>query len=113
MRFFSLSFFAALLLLCRVSGAASTTGRNMEREAVIWRELESIAPDAVPLFKDATIAGDSGNTTVAMALYRKVLDKAPGFDHAQRRLGMDLFQAGAVSEAYAFASSAVMIPEGA
>lgn len=80
-----LSFVAALSLFL-LSGAASA---GLDREAFedqVVAELAAIAPDAVPILEraeEARLAGDDAN---ARERYVQVLEAAPGFVHAQRRL---------------------------
>jgi len=85
-------------LLAVPAGAGSTAGRDMEKEAVIVAELEAIAPEAVNDFAAATKALDARNWEAASALYARVLDMAPNFDHALRRSAVANVQLGKYEE---------------
>jgi len=87
----------AALLVVPVS-AARNPGRDMEKEAVIVAELEAIAPEAVNEFVAATKAADARDWGTASALFARVLDKAPSFDHALRRSGFAFVQLGKYEE---------------
>jgi Zn-dependent protease with chaperone function len=55
-------------------------------EQAIYDKLDAINPQAVPLFKQATEALDAGDSTEAKRLYKRVLELAPDFPDALRRL---------------------------
>jgi Zn-dependent protease with chaperone function len=75
-----------------VAGAAKRT-RDPEFEQRITDELRAIAPDAAPLFAEATRLTDAGDPAGAERLLHQVLALAPRFDHAVRRLcGAELDQ---------------------
>jgi predicted TPR repeat methyltransferase len=44
-------------------------------------------PAAVPIYRDATTAGDAGDYEKSKELYQQVLSMAPNFSTAYRRLG--------------------------
>src|SRR5215813_11251584 len=69
-------------------------GRDMDRERVIWQELEKVAPKYVETFKAATEAFDKQDFGRAATLYRQVMENAPKFDHVYRRLGSSLALSG-------------------
>jgi hypothetical protein len=79
----------AVLFASARSSAAPPAARISARDAVfeekITRELEAMAPDAVPIFKDATAALDANDPAKAAALYARVIELAPNFTHAKRR----------------------------
>jgi tetratricopeptide (TPR) repeat protein len=55
-------------------------------EQAIYDKLDAINPEAVPLFKQATEALDANNLIEAQRLYKRVLELAPDFPDALRRL---------------------------
>jgi tetratricopeptide (TPR) repeat protein len=77
-------------------------GRDPNREKAIWQELEKIAPKSVETFKAATEAFEKGDNEKAAKLYREVMEKAPNFDPAYRRLGTTLALSGKFDEGMAF-----------
>lgn len=97
----------ALLASLALTAAAQAPTRELDKEQPIWDQLQQIAPDAVEDFKAATVALDSGDAEEAIRRYQAVLKKAPGFDHAQRRLGYALAAAGKVDEGLKLLEAAV------
>jgi Zn-dependent protease with chaperone function len=81
--------------------------RNMEKEQRIWQELQTIAPNMVETFKDATTALDKNNFAEAVRLYEAVYKKAPDFDVVMRRLGGSLVLSGRKPEGFALLEAAV------
>ncbi len=61
--------------------------RDLALENEIIAELEQINPDAVPVYKEATVLLDAGEDDDAKLLYEKVAELAPEFSTAYRRLG--------------------------
>jgi tetratricopeptide (TPR) repeat protein len=92
----------ALLSIC-----AYGQSRDAAKEHAIERQLEQISPGSVESFKQATEALDRNDFAEAVPLYRQVLDTAPDFDPARRRLGMALVQLGQTDEGLTLLSSAV------
>jgi tetratricopeptide (TPR) repeat protein len=80
-------------LLC-TNSFGQAIGRDMTRETAIWDGLRTVAPDLVETFTQATEQFDAGDYMAAATLYRKVLQSAPDFDPAMRRLGACLAQSG-------------------
>lgn len=82
---------AALLLLVVISSPVwaqqGTDDRDLVFEKEITARLAQIDPAAVPVFVAATAAMDSGDLEAAVAGFEQVLEMAPNFPHALRRLG--------------------------
>jgi Zn-dependent protease with chaperone function len=72
--------------------------QRAEFDARYTRDLRALAPDAVPLFERANRARDAEDHAGAARLYAEVLDKAPAFAHARRRLCVELIETGKVDE---------------
>jgi Zn-dependent protease with chaperone function/Flp pilus assembly protein TadD len=109
-RSFALPLLAAVLSLCVLAPsahAAAARARDAVFEQQIVRELQAVAPDAVPLFQRATAAGDAQDFASAVDLFSKVLDLAPGFTHAERRKCGALAQLGRRDEALPLCRSAL------
>jgi hypothetical protein len=85
---------AMLLLLSATPSAAQTFARNAQRERRIERQLEAIAPAALPSFKAATAAMDRNDHATAARLYEEVVRQAPRFSPALRRWGRTLAESG-------------------
>jgi Zn-dependent protease with chaperone function len=85
---------ALLLLLTTTPGTAQTFVRNAARERPIERQLEAVAPAAVPSFRAATAAMDRKDYATAARLFDDVVRQAPGFSPALRRRGITLAQSG-------------------
>src|SRR4051812_31974531 len=79
-----------LLLLTITPGTAQTFVRNAARERPIERQLEAVAPAAVPSFRAATAAMDRKDYATAARLFDDVVRQAPSFSPALRRRGITL-----------------------
>ena len=85
------SLFALVVALCLCAAGAENayagppSHRDAAFEQQIASELQAVAPDAVPVFQQATAAWDARDATAALDLYSRVLELAPGFSHAERR----------------------------
>ncbi len=77
-----------LVLSIALSNGLFAQKRDMEKEAIILQELDSIAPAMVETFKKGTVAMDNGSYSEADSLYTIVYEKVPNFDHVIRRLGI-------------------------
>ncbi|MBC8041530.1 MAG: M48 family metallopeptidase [Opitutaceae bacterium] len=88
----------ALLAALLPSAPLHATGRNMEREAAIEKQLAQIAPSLVEPFRNARIAADKNDFATSEPLLRIVIEKAPGFDAGWRRLGSNLCEQGSRTE---------------
>lgn len=105
---FRIALIVALLASLALTLAAQTPRtRELDKEQAIWKELEAIAPSAVEDYQRGTEALDSGNSEEAIRRYEAVLKQAPGFDHAQRRLGYALAAVGKVDEGLKLLAAAV------
>ncbi len=69
-----------------VSAQTSGGGRDPQIEQEIYDRLAKINPGAVPVFKAATTSGDAEDYAAAKAGFERVLEMAPGFPDALRRL---------------------------
>lgn len=86
-----MNYFTSLLILVlsiALSNGLFAQKRDLEKEAIILQELDSIAPALVETFKKGTVAMDNGSYSEADSLYTIVYEKVPNFDHAIRRLGI-------------------------
>ena len=81
--------------------------RNRLIERGIERQLETVAPDAVGSFQQATVALDKSDNVEAARLYKEVISRAPGFSPALRRLGLSLAAVGSFEEGVTYARQAV------
>ncbi|MEZ5426726.1 MAG: M48 family metalloprotease [Pyrinomonadaceae bacterium] len=100
------------LLFCFIfifTSFAQMQQRDMAREEKLWEELRQTAPDAVEPFKAATAALDADQYEQSLKLYGQVLEKAPKFQHALRRIGYPLVAVGRRQEALEFSQKALDI----
>jgi len=98
-----------VLLILFGSSAPAQQSRNMEKEKLIWAELETLSPGSVGDFKAATEAMDAQKYDQAVELYLKVNQHAPNFDAALRRLGGCLVLAGKPDAGFAYMEQALEI----
>jgi Zn-dependent protease with chaperone function len=90
-------YFLTTILLLTATGCNSnprtTTSPNPQAtrdpnlEKTIEKQLETMNPDAVSVYREATAALDLGDNEKSRELYGKVLSMAPSFATAYRRLG--------------------------
>jgi Zn-dependent protease with chaperone function len=73
---------------------AQTPKRDPARESQIESQLQAIAPNAVPTFRAATVAMDKNDNAEAARLFHDVVEQAPQFSPAVRRLGRSLVESG-------------------
>jgi Zn-dependent protease with chaperone function len=97
----------ALLLSALVYGQQGA--RDPKKEQAICEKLGAVAPAAVETFQRATAAMDKHDNQQAAQLYREVLQQAPEFTPALRRLGFALSGLGQTEESIAMGESAVKI----
>jgi tetratricopeptide (TPR) repeat protein len=96
---FTRIFLAVLTLALLMSaGSAQQPSRDMEKEKVIWDQLQQVAPAELDHFKAATVAMDEGKYDEAVRLYEAVMLKAPEFNPVIRRLGLSLYLQGKPEE---------------
>ena len=100
---------AAAALFTASSLAAQPRPRNASRERKIEEALASVAPGAVPTFRRATEARDSGRNAEAEPLFREVFAAAPTFTPAMRRLGGVLVELGREGEGLPLLKQAVQV----
>jgi Peptidase family M48 len=86
---------------------AQTPGRDQQKETAIWAQLEVSAPGLLDTFKEATARMDEGKYPEAAILYQQVVDGAPQFDPAVRRLGVCLVLGGDVEHGLPIAEKAL------
>ena len=98
---------AVIIVLVPIAAVGQSNERNLDVEAVIWKQLQAIAPKAVDDFKAGTVAMDNDNYEEAVRLYRNVVKQAPEFDAGLRRLGTSLALAGQTKEGLSFLEKAV------
>ena len=101
---------AALVLLCLSSfGQQQRAARDPKVEQKVRDKLAAIAPQAVDSFQRATEAMDTSDYQAAIPLFQQVLQQAPSFTPAMRRLGASLAGSGKVDEGLTYCRSAVQI----
>lgn len=91
-----------ILFFLAFSAFAQTTpvpSRNMDKEKLLWQELEKLTPGQVEAFKQATEALDANDYETAVKLYTQVAENSPKFDAAMRRLGFAYAALGKRKEA--------------
>ncbi|MNJ85775.1 Protease HtpX [compost metagenome] len=96
-----------LLFVLLFSNTVIGQGRDQVAEQAIEKELQSIAPDYVDEFKQATIAMDKGDLISADSIYSIVYENVPSFDHVIRRLGSIKNQLGQHPEGLILCEKAV------
>jgi Tfp pilus assembly protein PilF/Zn-dependent protease with chaperone function len=102
---------ASLLLLTgfQLSGYAQTNSRDLKKESAMWDQLSAVAPDRVEAFKQGTERMDAQDWKAAAQLFQMVVDAAPQFDPALRRLGVCLSATGDVQRSVSSLEQAVAI----
>ncbi|MBN1815463.1 MAG: hypothetical protein JXA14_26760 [Anaerolineae bacterium] len=86
-------------------------GRDIAFEREIHDRLAAIDPDAVAIFQEATEATDSGDLEAAKRGYQRVLELAPDFPDALRRLSYVEWQSGDVESALGHANQALIVQD--
>lgn len=111
-KYFVFSLIVVLVLMLSMPQCAhaqegdEVPGRDLEFEQEIYARLEVIDPDAVPIFKQATAASDAGDLLQAQALFLQVLELAPDFPDALRRLSYVEVYLGNIEDAEYYARKA-------
>jgi len=103
------SFVLAALILFTAALSAQQVARDSKKEQVICDKLAAVAPAAVDTFKRATVAMDKRDYQQSAQLYREVLQQAPQFTPAMRRLGFSLVGLGHTDEALTLLENAVQV----
>lgn len=98
----------ACLFTVPQSGAQQRS-RNTPKERRTEEALMPLSPTALPAFRRATVAMDSGKLAEAEPLFREVLTAAPAFTPAMRRLGSVLVELGRDAEGLSLLAQAVRI----
>ncbi len=93
----------------RAQGPTPDNGRDPAAEQEILTRLGAINKDAVSLFQQGTEALDSGDGNKAKSYFQFVLQLAPKFPEALRRLSYAELQLGNVEPAIARAREAVAV----
>lgn len=93
--------------------AGQTEQRDPEFEKEIYDRLATINPEAVPLFQSATAAMDAGDLETAEVHFEQVLDLAPDFPDALRRLSYVVAESGDPHRAVTLARQALDVDESA
>jgi Zn-dependent protease with chaperone function len=106
-----------LLLLAAVPHLATAQdegqpgSRDPVFEAEVTGRLEKISSEAVPIFQAATAALDSGDFAAAQEGFQHVLELAPGFPDAFRRLSQAYYAREDIEQAEIFARLALTASE--
>lgn len=104
-----MKYITAFILLVGLLFSSTVLGQERDQvaERAIEKELQSIAPDYVDKFKQATIAMDKGDLISADSLYSIIYENVPSFDHVVRRLGSIKSELGQSAEGLALCEKAV------
>lgn len=103
-----LSLFLGVLPVSAQEGG-ETTERDQAFENKVLALLAEVAPQAVPIFQQATQAMDAGDFVNARSLYHDVLELAPDFPPALRRISYVELQLGRVEGAVYYADKAYQL----
>ncbi len=106
-----LCFLLASIFVTSLIVFGQKTGRDLNKEKVIWDELNTVAPKSVDTFKAATAALDAGNYDEAARLYESVRKQVPHSDSVLRRLGTSLCLAGKPEYGLEFLEEAARIKQ--
>lgn len=96
----------AVVCLC---AAGAPQGRDLAKEAQIEAALAKVDPSLVPGFREARLAMDRDDAATAIHLLEPVVQKAPAFDPAIRRLGNMKAQLGQREEGMALMRKALSL----
>lgn len=92
-----------------VASYGQVRARDSQAEQVIRKNLASIAPAAVDAFDRGTAALDAGDYEQAIRSYQEVLQQAPTFTPAMRRLGASLAANGQTQNGLKYCEKAVQL----
>lgn len=106
-------FLTALICAFAVMAHAATSQRDMVAEAKLENDLAKLDPALVAPFREARIAMDKRDYAASVRLLRAVVEKAPTFDAAVRRLASSLAAAGNRTEGLQWAEKAVALKRSA
>ena len=109
MRRRSLVAVAAVVWFSLPSVGQQRAARDAKVEQGIRDRLAAIAPHAVDPFQRATVALDAEDYQAAIPLYHQVLEEAPLFTPAMRRLGASLAATGQTDEGLDYCEKAVRL----
>jgi Zn-dependent protease with chaperone function/Tfp pilus assembly protein PilF len=105
----------AVVTLSSCRSQEESQGALIERDPVfeqeIYDRLTVIAPDAVSVFKEATETSDAGDLEAAKRGYERVLELAPDFPDALRRLSHVELSLGNIDVALERAERALAVDE--
>jgi Zn-dependent protease with chaperone function len=100
-----------VLLTVPVLAQGDADGRDPEFEQEIYDRLAEINPDAVTPFREATLAMDNDDFITANVKYNEVLDLAPDFPDALRRLSYVETRLGNVERGVELARRALSVDD--
>ena len=109
MRRRSLVAVAAVVWFSLPSVGQQRAARDAKVEQGICDRLAAIAPQAVDAFQRATVALDREDYRAAIPLYQQVLEEAPLFTPAMRRLGASLAATGQRQQGLDYCEKAVKL----
>lgn len=98
-----------LLSSCAPRHELEPAGRALAFEQEIHDRLAAIDPDAVPVFQRATEAVDAGDLEAAKQGYQRVLELAPDFPDALRRLSTIEWKLGNTASSLEYVNQALLI----
>ena len=106
-----LVFLSLILTYSPTSGQESidTPVRSDEYERQVLARLTAIRSEAAPFFQMATQAMDAGDYDKAEELFLQVIELAPDFPDALRRLSYVSLKAGRIDEAVSYAERAYQV----
>jgi Zn-dependent protease with chaperone function len=85
------------------------TQRDLKKEEAILAQLQGTAPELVDTFTEATTRMDRQDYATAATLYQLIVNDAPTFDPAIRRLGLCLTLSGDPEHGLQYAEQAVTV----
>jgi hypothetical protein len=100
---------AVLLSSCTPRHKLEPAGRDLAFEQEIHDRLAAIDPDAVAVFREATAAADADDLEAAKRGYREVLELAPDFPDALRRLSIVEWKLGDTASSLEYANQALLV----